>query len=258
MKISIIIVSWNVKDLLKKCLQSLIKYGEDFDLEIFVIDNASTDGTTWMMKNDFPEINFLPNKENAGFAKANNQGIKRATGDYVLLLNPDTEIFADTLANSVKFMEENKDCGIMGCKMVYRNGTLQPSVRRFPRFWPVLLMFLKIPKIFPKLKSIQRYLATDFNYEKTQPVDQVMGAFMFISRPALEKIGLLDERFFVWFEEVDFCRRAWNSGYKVMYYPGAKIIHYGGQSFGQQQLVQNQWNFFSSAWKYFRKNGFKS
>ena len=220
-----------------------------------MIDNASDDGTTWMMKNDFPEINFTPNKDNAGFAKANNQGIRRATGDYVLLLNPDTEIFAGTLANSVKFMEENKDCGIMGCRMVYRNGTLQPSVRRFPHFWPVLLMFLKVPKIFPKLKAIQKYLATDFDYEKTQPADQVMGAYMFVRQEIFNKTGMLDEDFFVWFEEVDFCKRVWNAGYKVMYFPGAKIIHHGGQSFGQQQMVKNQWNFFTSAWKYFRKNG---
>ena len=256
MKISIIIVSWNVKDLLKKCLESLIKYGEDFDLEIFVIDNASDDGTTWMMKNDFPEINFTPNKDNAGFAKANNQGIRRATGDFVLLLNPDTEIFADTLANSVKFMEENKDCGIMGCKMIYKNGTLQPSVRRFPHFWPVLLMLLKVPRIFPKLKSVQRYLATDFDYEKTQAVDQVMGAYMFVRKEVFDKAGLLDEDYFIWFEEVDFCRRVSKKGYQVMYNPGTKIIHHGGQSFSQQQMIKNQWNFFSSALKYFRKNGF--
>ena len=143
----------------------------------------------------------------------------------------------------------------MGCRMIYKNGTLQPSVRRFPHIWPVFLMFLKIPKILPKLKSIQRYLATDFNYETAQPADQVMGAYMFISRAALDKIGLMDEDFFVWFEEVDFCKRAWKAGYKVMYNPGAKIIHHGGQSFGQQQMVKNQWNFFSSACKYFRKNG---
>jgi len=255
MKISVIIVSWNTKELLKKCLDSLVKYGEEFDLEIFVIDNASSDGTTWMMKNDFPEINFIPNKDNAGFAKANNQGIKRATGDYVLLLNPDTEIFADTLAHSISFMEENKDCGVMGCKMVYKNGSLQPSVRRFPKLWPILFMFLKLPKIFPHLRSIENYLATDFDYEKTQDADQVMGAYMFIRPAVFDKIGLLDEDFFIWFEEVDFCRRTWKAGYKVMYFPGAKIIHHGGQSFAQQKMVKNQWNFFKSAWKYFRKNG---
>jgi len=258
MKISIVIVSWNTKDLLKKCLQSLIKYGEDFDLEIFVIDNASTDGTTWMMKNDFPEINFIPNKDNAGFAKANNQGIKLSTGDYVLLLNPDTEIFSDTLPSSVKFMEENPSCGVMGCKMVYKNGKLQPSVRRFPRFWPILLMFLKLPKVFPHLGSVERYLATDFDYEKTQEVDQVMGAYMFIRPKAFDRIGLLDEDFFIWFEEVDFCRRIWKAEYKVMYFAGAKIIHHGGQSFAQQKMVKNQMNFFKSALKYFRKNGFRS
>lgn len=255
MKISIVIVSWNTKDLLKKCLDSLVKYGKEFDLEIFVIDNASTDGTTWMMKNDFPEINFIPNKENAGFAKANNQGIKRSTGDYILLLNPDTEIFADTLANSVKFMEENKDCGVMGCRMVYKNGKPQSSVRRFPRLWPIIMLLLKLPKIFPHLRSIERYLAIDFDYEKTQPVDQVMGAYMFVRPEVFDKIGTLDEDFFIWFEEVDFCRRAWKAGYKVMYYSGTKIIHHGGQSFAQQKMVKNQMNFFKSAWKYFRKNG---
>jgi GT2 family glycosyltransferase len=256
-QLSIIIVSWNVKDLLRKCLNSIDANKGDIDLEVFVVDNASHDGSAEMVVQEFSGVNLIASKENLGFAKGNNLAIKQTTGEYVLLLNPDTEIFSDTLAKSLEFMRQHVDCGIMGCKMVYPDGSDQASVRLFPTWWPIFLMLVKAPKLFPKLESIKKYLAENFDYSKTQTVDQVMGAYMMIPKSALDKVGLLDERFFNWFEEVDLCKRFWQAGYKVYYFAETKIIHHGGKSFSQQKLVTNQRVFFSSALKYFLKHGLK-
>ncbi len=252
-KLSIVIVSWNVQDLLNKCLKSIEQSRGDIDLEVFVVDNASQDNTVKMINNEFPWVKLIVNKKNLGFAKANNIAIKQASGQYILLLNPDTEIFPDTLEKSLLFMDHNPDCGAMGCKMIYPDGRHQASVRRFPTWWPIFLMLIKIPKIFPQLKSIKYYLAEDFDYNKQQTVDQIMGAFMLIPKIVFEQIGIFDERFFNWFEEVDLCRRIWQAGYKIYYFPEIKIIHHGGKSFAQEKLIKNQKIFFSSALKYFLK-----
>lgn len=257
MKISIIIVSWNTRELLRECLESVFKNPLAHLVEVFVIDNASADGSADMVAQNFPQVNLTASKENLGFGKANNIGIRQAAGDYVLLLNPDTEIFPDTLQKSMDFMAAHPDCGIMGCRMLYADRKLQPSIRRFPSFVPIFLMAVKAPKIFKSLKAIDRYLATDFDYSKTQEVDQVMGAYMFIRKQVLKKIGVFDEDFFIWFEEVDLCLRAHKAGFKVMYDPEASIIHHGGKSFAQQKLIANQKAFFKSAWTYLKKNGLK-
>lgn len=256
-RVSVIIVSWNVRDLLRACLASLSRSAGDFVLEIFVVDNNSADKSAQMVEQEFPQVKLIANKENFGFAAANNQAIRQASGDYLLLLNPDTEVSSQTIAQSIIFMQENERCGVMGPKLLNEDKSVQPSIRRFPTVWPILLMFLKIPKLIPSLAPINRYLATDFDYNKKQSVDQVMGAFMFIRRDVLDKVGLLDEDFFIWFEEVDFCRRVVDAGFQVMYAPNIETIHYGGRSFGQQKTIKKQKLFFNSAWRYFTKHGFK-
>jgi len=252
--ISIVIVSWNVANLLQKCLYSIYQNSADLSLEIFVVDNASSDNTIKMIKDSFPEVELIENKKNFGFARANNQAIKKARGEYILLLNPDTEILNDNLKKSFQFMRVNQECGVMGPKMYFADQNLQPSVRKFPTFWPIFLMLIKAPKFFNQLKSIDNYLCVDFDYSKKQEVDQVMGAFMMISKKVLDRIGLLDERFFIWFEEVDLCKRIWDGGYKVIYNPEIEIIHHGGKSFSQQGIVTKQFTFFKSALKYFLKH----
>ena len=253
-QLSIIIVSWNVKDLLRQCLQSIAENKGNIDLEVWVVDNDSQDQTVEMIKQEFPWINLIANNKNLGFAKANNLAINKANGQYLLLLNPDTKIFPDTLEKSLAFIESHPECGALGCKMLYPNGTIQPSIRRFPNWLVIFLILIKIPKIFPNLKIFKRYLAEDFDYNKTQTAEQIMGAFMLIPRSVFNKVGILDEKFFNWFEEVDFCRRIWQAKYKIYYFAEAQIIHYGGQSFSQEKLLKNQWIFFSSAIKYFLKN----
>lgn len=254
-KLSIIIVSWNVCDLLDKCLASIYRYQDNLSLEIFVVDNASGDKTIEMITKKYPQVILIKNKKNIGFAKANNQAIKKATGDYILFLNPDTEIISDALGKAVKFMVENKNCGLLGVKLLNSDGSIQPSVRLFPTIVPIALILLKAPKFFKKIPAIDRYLMKDFDYNKNQEVDQVMGAFMLTKKEVLKKAGEFDERFFIWFEEVDYCRRVWQVGYSVCYNCEIRIVHYGGQSFSKQQLISKQWRFFVSAFKYFLKHG---
>lgn len=256
MELSIIIVSWQVKELLKKCLKSIERFAGDLDYEILVVDNASIDGTTTMVKKEFPQIKLIANSKNLGFAAANNQALKIAQGNYLLLLNPDTEILPGSLQKSLDFLKTKSKAGIIGCQILNPDKTRQPSVRRFPGFWPIFLIFLKLPKFF-HFKSVDNYLAKNFDYNQTQTVDQVMGAFMLIKKEALAKIGYLEEKFFLWFEEVDFCLRAKEAGYEVYYFAAAQIVHYGGQSFDQQKLVKKQWRFFVSALTYFHKHGWR-
>ncbi len=254
--LSIIIVSWQVKNLLKKCLESIYQNQVDIALEIFVVDNASNDGTAEMVKTNFPQVKLIANQKNLGFAAANNQALKSATGQYLLLLNPDTEILNGALKKMLDFLEASPKIGIAGCKHLNADRTLQPSVRRLPTFFPIFLMLIKITKVFKNLKTIKKYLATDFDYQLTQPTEQVAGSFFLIRKKILEQVGLLDENFFLWFEEVDYCKRAKDAGWQIWYNADASIIHHGGQSFSQQLTAKKQKMFFTSAWRYFKKHGF--
>jgi GT2 family glycosyltransferase len=256
MDVSIIIASWKTRELLRKCLQTVLT-SAGVVFEIIVVDNASGDGTVEILESEFAgQVKLIKNDQNLGFAKANNQGLKEASGEYILFLNSDTEIKPDTLSKSLAFMRTNSDCGVLGPKMLYPDGSPQSSVRRFPTVWPILLMLLKIPKFRPHLKSIDNYLAVDFDYSKQQAVDQVMGAFMMMPKRLVDQLNGFDERFFIWFEEVDLCLRVKRAGYQVVYNPEVEIIHHGGKSFAQQSLINNQSRFFKSALSYFLKNGF--
>lgn len=252
--ISIVIVSWNVKELLQKCLASIYKHQGKLKLEIIVIDNASDDGTADMVKVNYPQVDLVTNINNLGFAAANNIGILRSHGEFILFLNPDTEIIKNTLNQMVEFMKQNYQIGIAGCKHLNKDWTLQPSVRRFPTYWSLFFIFTKLYKIFPNIPSVHHYLAKDLNYKIAQPVEQVAGSFLMIRYKTLEEIGPFDERFFLWFEEVDLCKRTHEGGWQVWYNPDAEIIHFGGQSFNQQMTWKNQKIFWKSAWHYLKKH----
>ena len=252
MDLSIIIVSWNVKDLLKKCLTSVFERAQGINFEVFVIDNDSRDGSARMIQKEFPQVKLIQNKKNTGFAYANNQAIKQAQGKYILLLNPDTEIIGNTFGKTVQLMNKN-DWAVLGCKILNSDKTVQESVRRFPALVDQILIQLKLHHwpVFAKL--LNKYLAKDFNYQQESEVDQVMGAFFLIKRSVLEKIGDFDQKFYLWFEEVDFCKRVKDAGLKVVYTPQAQIIHYGAASFKQlnwhKQLIWNH-SVQRYFWKY--------
>lgn len=252
--LSIIIASWNTEKYLAGCLRSLFEQKTSFNFEVIVVDNASKDKTVGMVMNQFSQVKLVANDKNLGFAKANNQGLETAQGEFILLLNPDTIVLPDTLEKTVKYLQENKEIGVLGCKLLDEDKTIQPSVRRFPTLKSQILILLKLHYLFPKAKSLQNYFAADFDYNKIQEADQIMGAFMLIRKEVISEFGLFDERFYVWFEEVDFCRRIKESKkWKIVYYPEAEIIHLGGKSFAQEFKLINQIRFNNSLLDYFRK-----
>jgi GT2 family glycosyltransferase len=251
MDLSIIIVSWNVRERLRKNLKAIYESEGDLDFEIFVVDNSSADGSAEMVKKEFPEVKLIANNKNLGFAKANNQAIREAKGDFILLLNPDMRVFPDTIKNMVEWMRENKEAAVAGCRLVNEKGGTVKQVRRFPEIWGQLAIILKLPHLFPKI--LNKYLRVDFDYKKSASVDSIRGSFFMIRRETIEKIGLLDERYFIWFEEVDYCQKVKKIGEGVWYTPAAKCLDYVGQSFSQLPRGKTQKYFRDSQLAYFKK-----
>ncbi len=267
MDLSIIIVPWNVRDLVRENLKAIYKNTSSIKFEVFAVDNDSRDGTAEMIKNEFPQVypiksgeagakqfngvKLIANNYNAGFSRANNQAIKMAKGRYILLLNPDMRVLPGTLEAMVKWMDEHKEVGLAGCHLVRESGETVPHIRRFPTIWDQLAIVLKLPHLFSSL--LDKYLMRDFNYSKEAEVDSIRGSFFMIRREVIEKIGLLDERYFIWFEEVDYCRRVKEAGWKVMYTPSVKCVDYVGKSFVQVKRGVTQKYFRDSMLKYFKK-----
>lgn len=251
MDLSVIIVSWNVKEKLRENLKAIFESKTDLAIEVFVVDNHSSDGSAEMVQREFPQARLIANEENFGFAKANNQAIKIAQGRFMLLLNPDMKIFPDTFAGMARWMDDNPQVWVAGCNLINENGGSVRHVRRFPNVGDQLAIVLKIPHIFPGI--LKRYLMADFDYAKPAKVDSIRGAFFMIRREAIGKIGPLDERYFLWFEEVDYCRQIANAGGEVWYTPAAQCIDFVGQSFGQVPRGMTQIYFRDSMLKYFKK-----
>ncbi|MBU4347244.1 glycosyltransferase family 2 protein [Patescibacteria group bacterium] len=260
MDLSIIIVSWNVKEKLRENLLALFKSEGDVSFEMFVADNNSQDGTAEMVKNEFSfnGVKLIANAENLGFAKANNQAIKQARGEFILLLNPDMRVvLPDTLSNMVKWMRENKQASVAGCRLIDEQGNTIKHVRKFPTVWDQLAIVLKLPHIFPNV--LDKYLRVDFDYSKDAKVDSVRGGFFMLRRtsprpsPREGEGELLDERYFLWFEEVDFCRQVYEKKGEVWHTPAAECVDYVGQSFKQLPRGKTQKYFRDSMLKYFKK-----
>ncbi len=249
--LSIIIVSWNVRDLLEKCLQSIYNSEQSITFEVILIDNASKDGTREMLESKFPKLKVEYNKTNEGLSKPWNRGAKRAQGKYLLFLNDDTEIFDHTLDKSVDYYKNNSQTAILGCRLLNPDKTIQESVRKLPNLFVLVALVSKISRVFPAV--LNKYLCKDFDYNKTQIVEQVMGAFFFMSKKIFDEFNGFDEKFFIWFEEVDFCKRVLDKNYKVIYFAEAKVIHHGGASFQQMPKGKLQKMFFKSMRHYFNK-----
>ncbi len=256
MDLSIIIVSYNVRDKLKKNLESIFNSRTNFSFEVFVVDNASVDSSSEMVKEFFPQVKLIENDENLGFSKANNLAIKESQGNFILLLNPDMRVFPDTLSDSLDFAIKNPQAVVSSCLLLDENNKTIKHIRRFPLFFDQLMIILKVPHIFPNI--LKNYLYLDFNYNLSQRVDSVRGSFFLINRSAYFKISfkntpLLDERYFVWFEEVDFCKNIYKMGGEVWYNPNAFCLDYIGQSFSLLKRGRAQKYFSQSMIKYFKK-----
>lgn len=253
--LSVVIVSWNVSKLLRDCLESIYHLPlAEQPREVFVVDNASTDGTVEMVREQFPQVRCIENSENRGFAAANNQAIKNSTSQNVLLLNPDTVVHAGAFSKMLQVFVSHPKAGIVGPKLLNFNGSYQPSVRRLPTVTALAAIALKLRYLWPNFPPLRRYMAADLDSENEQAVGQVMGAAFLIRRSVINKIGMLDEGFHVWFEEVDYCKRAADAGWETWYVPSATITHIGGQSFAQQPSVPKQQQWHRSVLHYSRKH----
>lgn len=254
MELSIIIVSWNVKPLLRNCLASIYKYTKDLDFEVFVVDNNSHDGSADMVAKNFTEVKLIRNKRNNGFGKANNQAFNNAQGRYVLFLNDDTEIHDNIFKKLIDKYNRlsSSDIGMIGCRLLNPDGSQQESVRSYPTVFDQTIILLKLHRIFPWL--VNGYRQKNFDYDKEQMVEQVMGAFMLVPRAILDEQGSFDEGFFAWFEEVDMQKRFNDAGYSVLYTPAVSCVHVKGASFGQLRRPKAQQMFNRSMRLYFRKH----
>ncbi|MCS7251714.1 MAG: glycosyltransferase family 2 protein [Anaerolineae bacterium] len=249
---SVIIVSWNVWEWLASCLASLEGALGALKGEIILIDNASIDGTPKRVREAFPEVRLLINPVNQGFSAANNQGMAIAQGRYFFLLNPDTWVLDRAIELLVAFADGHPEAGAVGPQLLNPDGTVQSSRRRFPTFWTALFESTWWQPYAPH-GILQRYYMLDRSDDETQEVDWVVGAAMLVRREAVEQVGPMDEGFFMYAEEMDWCRRMRAAGWKVFYHPQAKVIHYGGRSSDQVPAVQHL-AFQQSKIRYFRKH----
>ena len=261
MKISVIIVSFNTSAMLRECLESLFRYPGSGELEVFVVDNDSKDDSVAMVRESFQQVHLIENKTNLGFAAANNQAYELATGQYVVLLNPDAYVKPGAMENGVAFMENHPECGLCGGRLVNLDGDLDPSARRFPNS---LYKFFTLSGLSDRYASSRIFGRGDFKYfdhNSVQEVDWVPGTFTIYRRHMLTQTGLFDERFFIYYEETDLCLRAKKNGWKVFFVPDAEVVHVGGgsartrkdQKFdkGGSQVLKFR---MRSEYLYFRKN----
>jgi GT2 family glycosyltransferase len=229
-KLSIVIVNFNTKLLLKQCLDSVYQTVGNVKHEIIVVDNNSSDQSSFMIKENFPSVKLVENKENLGFAKANNQAIRKARGEYLLLLNSDTIVLPGTLNIMIDFMDANPEVGVLGAKLLDPDLNLQTSCRHFPTLFSVLLQFFGLSAMFPKSKLFGWYDMGYWDHSRTKKVDCVPGTSLLVRKNAVQEIGLLDENYFMYFEDTDWCYRIAKAGWEIVFLPKAEVIHLGGVS----------------------------
>lgn len=227
-KVTVIIVNTNTGPFLQTCVRSLFENTPEVPLEVIMVDNASTDSSLVPIKAAFPRVKILYNDHNAGFAAACNRGIRHAQGRYILLLNPDTEVFPGAISKTLAFLRRTPPAGIVGCRLLDETGEPYSSYRTFPTAWDYLFDSLFLTKLFPGSKLFGRFYLTNRTFTKPTEVDVVQGSFFLFKLELLKDIGLLDERFFVYTEERDYCYRAKAAGWKVYFYPDAEVVHIGG------------------------------
>ena len=232
MRLSVCIVNWNTRDFLRECLTALRRYPPAGDeMEIIVVDNASADGSAEMVAAEFPEAHLIAGKGNLGYAEGNTQAMARATGDALLLLNPDAVVHPDSLTRAASFAGTHPGLGAFGGRLVGTDGKTQKSLRSFPDPGPVLWEYLGLSRLFPKSRVFGAYRMTWFDYESVIEADQPMGSFLWITRRAYETVGGMDPQFPLFFNEVDWCWRAKRDhGFGIWYTPDVVVTHYGGGS----------------------------
>jgi GT2 family glycosyltransferase len=255
MDLSVVIVNWNVKDLLRQCLQSVqiaAAHAPNLTTEIIVVDSASADGSPDMVRAEFPSVRLLASPDNLGYAGGNNAGVELATGRALFLLNPDTVVDSAALTEMMAYLAAHPAVGALGPQLRWPDGSVQSSRRRFPTpgslFWESTLL----GQWFPDNKHTRRYHLADIGPEQPQRVDWVVGAAMLIRREAWAQVGPIDPDFFMYFEETDWCRRCAEAGWEIHYLPAAWVVHFEGKS-SEQVVAARTLRFQRSKLRYTRK-----
>lgn len=258
--LSVIILSFNTVELTRRCLQTIFasKMGK-YTLEVIVCDNGSTDGSLAMITQEFPEVILIDNKKNLGFAAGNNPGIKRAGGRYILLLNTDTEVPQDTFRVMLEFMDKNHDAGAATCKLFLPDGALDPACHRgFPTPWASFTYLTGLERLFPKFRLFAQYHQGYKDLNTIHEVDCIVGAFFLVRREIVAQVGLLDEDYFMYAEDIDWCYRIRQAGWKIMYNPTVSILHKKKQSgrshFLRKRRVATEIYFHKYNWLFYKKH----
>lgn len=248
--LSIIIVNWNVRELLRACLASLEPSRVEMTLEVIVVDANSADGSVEMVRAEFPWVHLVPCTENVGFPRGNNIGMAEATGEFFLLLNPDTVVQDGAPAKMLDYLRANADVGVLGPQLLNPDGTVQSSRRRFPTLVTAFFESAWLEGLAPGV--LQRYYALDMPDDRLADVDWLTGACIMVPRAVYEQVGGLDEGYFMYSEELDWCRRIKQAGWRVVYYPAARVVHHIGKS-SDQAVTARHINFQRAKLRYFRK-----
>ena len=258
MDLSIVILNYKSKNMVKECLRGIRLVSPQLKYECIVVDNASGDGIEAMLKSEFPEVNFIASSANVGFAAGNNIGIKKTSGKYIMLMNPDIAVFSGSLEALVKFMDENLGAGLAGPKLLNPDRSVQCSAYRFPKKVTPIYRRTVAGKLPSGVRELERYLINDWDRVGAREIDWLLGACLIVRRAAIEEVGLLDERYFLYFEDTDWCRRFWEKKWKVMYVPSSVMVHFHRRLSAELPLLQSLFNritreHIKSSIKYFFK-----
>jgi len=226
MEITFIIVNYRQQGLVKQCIKGIEQSAIRLSYEIIVVDNDSQDGTPEMLKKDFPNVRVIQSPKNGGFGYGCNLGFRNARGEYFITINPDVAFVSSAAEKMHDFFVFHTSAGIVGPKLIHPDGSIQYSCRRFPNLLIPLYRRTAIGKIPFAKKALEKYLMADVSHEKTTRVDWIFGAFLMIKRSHLEKVGYFDERFFLYYEDLDLCRRFWEKGFEIWYFPEVEFVHY--------------------------------
>lgn len=259
MKCSIVVVSYNSEKFLRESLRSIFEQTAGVSYEIWVVDNASRDRTLELVRSQFPQVHLIANDENLGFSRACNQAIVHSTGEYILLLNPDTVILDNAIGRLIACMEARPDVGMAGGMVLNSDGTLQAACRRgMPTPWAMLCKATGLDRMFPWSRSMAQYNLRWLPWDQETDVVSISGSFQMARRSVIERIGLLDEAIFMYGEDIDWCLRTREAGWRVVYFPGARIIHYKGRS-SKKEIARARSEFYRSYLylyeKWFAKKG---
>jgi GT2 family glycosyltransferase len=264
MDISISIVNYNTKNLVKQCVKNIIKSKPNLDYEIIITDSGSKDGSIELIKTEilprFPQVRLVKSS-NQGFGTGHNLGLKNSNAKYIMIINADIVILNDAISQLYSFMQANKQCGIVGPKLIYPDMSVQDSCHAWPKFWTPLFRRTSLGKTVWGIREQKRYDMANYDHTATKQVDWLVGACLLIRKTLWDKINGFDERFFMYCEDIDICRHAWQLNYQVWYYPEARMIHYHKRLSAQKKwwtavFDKSSRIHLQSHWKYFRKWGF--